>query len=158
MSLLALLGSDALSVGTCRPLLSNVLTTVYHVPGLLGCIKTAAAEGSVSDPSPIAWWLLRVAVQDEHARQDQLVHDMADLLMSSSGAAKCAAKDLKVVLSGAVPSLADQERLASMPLSAIGLGPGGRHDNDHADYRNIDACPTAAEVRGVPAGPQSVPS
>lgn len=27
----------------------------------------------------------------------------------------------------------------------VGEGPGGRHDNDHADYRKIKILPTAAE-------------
>jgi hypothetical protein len=48
------------------------------------------------------------------------------------------------VLTGEV--YAEESRASPLSLEDVQAGPGGRHDNDHADFRSIEICPTSSEV------------
>jgi hypothetical protein len=43
---------------------------------------------------------------------------------------------------------AEKQSAARITLEDLQSGPGGRHDNDHADFRSIEVCPTSSEVGG----------
>lgn len=108
----------------------------------------ALQEGSLQDPAPLGWFLLTLASQVEDARQDPVVLAMADLLLRCEGGAKKAGHQLKVVLAGVEAAASGQT--ASVPniiaLEDLHTGPGGRHDNDHYDYRSIKVIPTPEEA------------
>ncbi|KAG1675260.1 hypothetical protein FOA52_016291 [Chlamydomonas sp. UWO 241] len=135
--LLAMCGSDELSAGSCRAPLVALLREIYRTPGLLAYMREAVEQGAVADASPIAWWLLQLAVESEDVRQGPAVHEMVEPLKLHGGAAaERAAKDLAVVLAGMADDA--EERSAARTLKDLQSGPGGRHDNDHADFRSIE--------------------
>ncbi|KXZ51993.1 hypothetical protein GPECTOR_10g1015 [Gonium pectorale] len=148
--LLRLLGGEALS-GSMAPLLA-VLEALFRVPGLLQCLDGAITAGKVADASPVGWFLLTLASQLEEVRQSPEVKQLADTLLARGGDAEKVARRLKVVLAGTAatggpdwmhPAAVDREGLALEDLIA---GPGGRHDNDHVDYRSIKIQPTSDEA------------
>jgi hypothetical protein len=64
--LLEKLGGDALCRGTCQQPLVQLLTTMYSVPGFLGCLHAALVEQVVTDREAVAavgWFVLSVASQ-----------------------------------------------------------------------------------------------
>ncbi|KAG1675264.1 hypothetical protein FOA52_016295 [Chlamydomonas sp. UWO 241] len=146
LPLLELLGSDELSAGSCRAPLIALLREIYRIPGLLACVREAVEQGDIADASPITWWLLQLAVESEDVRQDPAVREMVEPLKLHGGAAaERAAKNLVVVLAGTAD---DEQRqsAARSTLEDLQSGPGGRHDNDHADFRSIEVCPASGEA------------
>ncbi|KAG2495742.1 hypothetical protein HYH03_006339 [Edaphochlamys debaryana] len=154
--LLRLLGSDQLSGSTCRAPLLQLLEALYRVPGLLGCVEAAVKASAVADPAPVGWWLLVLASQVEEVRRSADVLRLAELLQSHGGDATKVAQQLKVVLAGAAAaaeaaataggSTGSKTGAGGVALEDLLLGPGGRHDNDHVDYRSITVLPTSEEA------------
>lgn len=69
-------------------------------------------------------------------RQDPEVQAMATLLedMGPGPAAK-AGRELRVVLAGSEAAASATGGDAVVTVEDLHSGPGGRHDNDHVDYR-----------------------
>lgn len=95
------------------------------------------------------------SAQVEAARQDPEILTLAGELIKRGGSA---ARELQVVLAGlaategGTPVDADASGAVGeggallRSMEDLQAGPGGRHDNDFADYRSINIVPTAAEV------------
>ncbi|KAG1673298.1 hypothetical protein FOA52_002578 [Chlamydomonas sp. UWO 241] len=141
--LLAALGSDNLGKPTCRAPLVELLEEIYSVPGLLRCIQTAMDQGAISDTSPIGWWLIMLAAATV-VRQDRALLAMLRSLEKGGAASKRVAAELACVLAGEVYT--EAARVKPLSLENVQSGPGGRHDNDHADFRSIEICPTSSEA------------
>eukprot|EP00798_Chlamydomonas_sp_ICE-L_P005792 gene5792-6073_t len=141
------LGCDALCSGTCKGPLLELVKQIYSLPGFLGSLRVAISAGVQLDVAPVAWLLLTLAREVEHARQDSEILDFMDPLREfakKSGISPKALHELEVALAG---SKAASGRGADfVPLEDLQSGPGGRHDNDQADYRSIKIIPTSEEV------------
>jgi hypothetical protein len=93
--------------------------------------------------------------QSEEVRKDPTVLQLSEALRQGSGgqAAVRIAEQLLVVLAGAQEGARAGGATQAAGSGAPGLdeliaqGPGGRHDNDSADYRSIRVLPTSEEVR-----------
>ncbi|KAG2492324.1 hypothetical protein HYH03_009275 [Edaphochlamys debaryana] len=158
--LLRLLGSDQLAGSTCRAPLRQLLEALYRVPGLLNCVAEAVEAGAVAEAAPVGWWLLVLASQAEEVRHSPEVRRVAELLRGRGGDAAKVAGQLQVVLAGAqagaqagagaaaglVEAAAGGPGGSGVALEDLLLGPGGRHDNDHTDYRSIKIVPTSDEA------------
>ena len=103
-----------------------------------------------------------MASQVEGARADPLFLDFIQPLEKHAGGAVEAARQLKVLLAAAIAvadGSGDGNPAAAAAAEAAGTGDGallgvedlllfagGRHDNDHADYRAISIMVTSEEV------------
>ncbi|KAG2452041.1 hypothetical protein HYH02_003079 [Chlamydomonas schloesseri] len=173
------LSGDALSGGTCKGPLRQVLEAVYRTPGLLGCLRQAVEGGQVADASPIGWFLLTLAAQVEEVRTSAEVRQLASALAAQPGNSAKVAQKLQVVLAGAqhagtggaagstshsraaaAAAAAASKAHTSDTLEDLLEGPGGRHDNDAADYRSIRIAPTSDEALSsrAPYLPRAAPS
>lgn len=125
--------------------------------GNQGCIfchvgNTPAVRFLASqDSTPIGWFLLAIVTSAEESRTDRAVLSLAAALKARGDRSS---KSLEVVLLGAsVPGSGPAGPGAAVWNALVGLQevklqPGGRHDNDHADYRSIAIMITSEEVRG----------
>ncbi|GAX74369.1 hypothetical protein CEUSTIGMA_g1818.t1 [Chlamydomonas eustigma] len=155
----AMIGSEDLCSGTCRAPLLKLVGELYRIPGLLDCIRkacisemsagTSGDSGSVKpDLSPLGWFALTLAQKDEEARKDPMLLQLADLLEASEGPAAKTGRQLRTVLAGTQAAAAAEADVSEslIAIEDIQAGPGGRHDNDHMDYRSIKIIPTASEA------------
>ena len=88
------------------------------------------------DKTPVIWFATKVAATSAEARRSPAFSLLYEALQNHPGA-----QSLRTIMSGAsavgnVVALEDVREHA-----------GGRHDNDHADFRCISAMPTVEEVR-----------
>lgn len=178
--LIKVLGHDSLWRGACKPALLKVLEVCYKVSGLLACLCSALKSGSISDPAPVGWFALTIASNFEDARGDPDIATLVPLLEGQQGAAANAAKRLAVVLAGSSGSGSASGSSGSATAGTSGSAgvaggsgdvgvaggvegdhgglaledlaqlAGGRHDNDHADYRSIKIMVTSEEVSDSP--------
>jgi hypothetical protein len=113
------------------------------VPGLLQQLEAAlqlpAGTGCLpADPSGVAWFALSVAQRVDGARSDPALLALIAPLEARGGAAKQAAKQLRVLTSGAAAGEGGgggggaEEAVGVEDLETAA---GGRHDNDHPDFR-----------------------
>lgn len=164
---LLVLGRDSLCSGACKLPLAQVLEACYRVPGLLGVLYvTLQAEGllDAKEGSAVGWLLLTLAQQLEDARTDTTIAQCIAPLKELGGAAATAAHKLEVVLAasaaGAGPAAGVESTANGHAPSGPGQGQGpmiealedlqqqagGRHSNDHADFRSIRIMVTSDEV------------
>ncbi len=136
------LGSDALARGTCKESLGALLECMCRIPGFLGALKDTLLF--LPDPAPVAWFFLNVALTVEGARRDPHVRQAAEAMQGLTGAAAQAAKQLQNLLASG--SSAAPSATAVSPLEHLQSQAGGRHDNDHSDFRSIAIMPTSQEV------------
>ncbi|GFR50032.1 hypothetical protein Agub_g12193 [Astrephomene gubernaculifera] len=174
--LLKKLGGDELSGGTVRAPLLQLLEQVYRVPGLLGCLQAAVASGQLAEAAPVGWFLLMLATELDEVRRSPEVRRLADLLAAQGGDGAKVAQRLHMVLAGAAEAAAGagaagvtggrnngattrasarardgsgsgrRQQGAGIALEDLLAGPGGRHDNDHVDYRSIQILTTSDEA------------
>ncbi|MEW5300661.1 MAG: hypothetical protein WDW36_003575 [Sanguina aurantia] len=100
------------------------------------------------DTSPIGWFLLCIVSSAEESRTDEAVLHLAAALKARGDSSS---NSLDVVLLGAsVPAAPSEEPTSDgeemTSLEELRLQPGGRHDNDHADYRSIGIMITSDEA------------
>lgn len=149
LPLLEILGSDDLSKPVYDQPLEKVLKNLYEtkflIPALLVHIRESRAQRSDSRTALI-WFLTKLTLKEADARKDESVAEMAKLLSESGPGAEC----LNTVLGGTLESSNDLS-LAGVRDKQTEM-PGGRHDNDFADFRSISIVPTLDEFL-CPADP-----
>lgn len=74
-------------------------------------------------------------LQSEAVRASEEVRACIDPLTACGGAAARWAQKLQVVLAGTQQAHAEGGDEEMLTIEDMQAGPGGRHDNDHADYR-----------------------
>lgn len=108
----------------------------------------------LNKPEAIGWLILSAASLFENARSDPSLSDFIPPLQARGGAAAAAAAQLRVVLAGTAGAnnspgdgqSAQAGDVGVMAIEDLAEQAGGRHDNDHADYRSITLLPTSEEV------------
>eukprot|EP00775_Hariotina_reticulata_P004273 gene4273-4526_t len=169
---LSLLGRDELARGTCRLPMQQLLQTMYEVPGMFSClvrILEADSNGSgvaLGDVTPLGWLALNTVMQVPGARSDAVMLQMMTALQSHGGGAASAAAQLKNLLAASQPSAAGDDAAGANGVEAAAMQvdqqseqpqrmvavedllqcAGGRHDNDHQDFRDIRVMVTSQEA------------
>lgn len=149
LPLLEILGGDDLGKPVYDTPLETVLKNLYDmkflIPELLVHVQASRAERNDSRTALI-WFLTKLSLKVAEVRSDDTVIQLAKLLSDAGPGAEC----LMTVLDGGNGSDND--------LSLAGVRdkqaevPGGRHDNDFADFRSIAIVPTINEFL-CPADP-----
>jgi len=143
-----------------------------QVPGLFNCLclaleadtvtdQSQAASSYLGDAAPLGWLALNTALHVPGARQNEILGRMADALATRGGAAAKAAAQIRVLLApaqstgAAVGDMMDVDGAAAAGASAqagvvavedLWQTAGGRHDNEHQDYWDIQIMVTSQEV------------
>lgn len=141
----------------------------------MSCVLDALEADSSSQQlgcvAPLGWLALNTALHVPGARRDPLLLRMAAALAARGGAAAAAAAQLKVLLAASQPaagssssnSSSKESAAATMQVDAAAFvdagepselvavedllqAAGGRHDNDHQDFRDIKVMVTSQEV------------
>lgn len=134
--LLALKREKALRQGTCRTTFNEVILLFFEAPGIARLyLDHALGKCEKGDLQAITWLFLMAATADREARHSELVQQLAEHLSASSSDD---AMYLNVMLGKDVPS---SSALPDAPQ------PGGRHDNDLKNFRDIAIPPTPEEIR-----------
>jgi hypothetical protein len=120
----------------------------------------------LGDVTPLGWLTLNTVMTVPGARNDLVMVQMMDALQSHGGGAASAAAQLKNLLAASQPSAAGSEAAGSGPegsdmqvdqpnqqqlqrmvaVEDLMQCAGGRHDNDHQDFRDIRVMVTSQEV------------
>ena len=146
---LEILGGDELGKPVYEKPLEGILKDLYDmkflIPELLAHVQASRAQGN-DRRTALIWFLTKLALKVSEVRSDAIVVQLANLLsVLGSGAER-----LQTVLTGSID--------ASIDLSLAGVRdkqaqlPGGRHDNDFADFRSVSIIPTIDEFL-CPADP-----
>jgi hypothetical protein len=164
--LLAKLGSDALCASSCRQPLARLVERIYSVPGLLpqlqAHLEAPPGPGAAlpADPRGVAWFALSAALHVDGARTDDDLAALAGPLAARGGAASAEAARQLLVLSGRAggggggggDGDGGDPQGAAVGVEDLASGPGGRHDNDLADFRR-GAPPPPSLRAATPAPP-----
>lgn len=160
---IAWLGKDALSSGTCRQAQQMIINDLARAPGLLEALVDALRSDEISDEVALVWFVDRLLLDDgeqgAEARKDKVYLDLvARLTHSRDSDVKQHAKALMDGVKN--PGATGGAGKASQQATASGAGggsgmsleamreatPGGRHSNDHADFRSITVMPPMDEI------------
>ncbi|KAI0030556.1 P-loop containing nucleoside triphosphate hydrolase protein [Vararia minispora EC-137] len=120
-------------------ILRSVLVKLSDPPHLLRAYKDALCDGELNAPAQksFSWLLIQLLASPRTPSDDVLrvVEEVLPILLSSPFVA--------VKTNGK----AIERALAPSTLqTSSSRGPGGRHDNDHPNFRDIAILPTAAEL------------
>lgn len=151
------LGKTELSTGTCQPMRDRVINAAADAPGLLaGIARDFHTLSSAGNLKSLSWflevivrldvrkWSTSPPIQRLHLQMSQC----PDPLVSSVGTRLCdmitalntpARLQPRVIGANLTPTLEEMQALT----------PGGRHDNDFADYRAIEIVPTVDEMKST---------
>jgi hypothetical protein len=127
---------------------------------------------SLGDPTPLGWLVLNLALHVRGARDHADLTPIADALEPRGGAASKAAALVRVLRAPPQPACAgggdagagDDQGADDMQVDeAVGVvavgdlwqTAGGRHDNDHQDFRDIEVMVTSQEVWVAGVGSRS---
>ncbi|VDC00512.1 unnamed protein product [Peniophora sp. CBMAI 1063] len=139
---LILLQDPALATIGGGKLLQTILLKVATPQYLLFAYRAALLGGELNGEGEKAFSGLLcqlVSYRDTGANYHPLVAETVDtLLASTSPAVRANAQKLQSLLSPALT--------LSPVLSSVVSGPGGRHDNDPVNYREVDILPTPDEL------------
>ena len=158
---LAWLGQDCLSIGTCSFKQQLVCNELASAPGLLDGLLEALNCDEISDEMALLWFLERLVLDQGEdgaaARSSGSQHSalVRRLTRSLSPPVKTQAEKLLKVLSD--PAEMARRRTALAAAGAASGGgvsleviqeslPGGRHSNDHVDFRSVTIVPSVDEV------------
>lgn len=143
---------------TARPLYrllrNKILFAVFTVPGLMDALvgHQVAEKLGTESAEVLAVFLLAVAKAFVEARMSDQVLQLAKTLRDR-GDIDDANTLCAVILADRDPSSPSQDSTEALSTGSAAcwvtdrIPPGGRHDNDHLNYRNIKIVPTVEELR-----------
>lgn len=111
--------------------------------GFLPTLLRTVRDETVGDLSPIIWFATKVAQRHIDARDDPRFRELCEALSDNPGA-----RALNTIMSSTVATSATDAPMAGevLALEDVREHAGGRHSNDHADYRRIAIMPSVEEV------------
>jgi hypothetical protein len=140
---------------TSRPMFvrlrNRILIQIFSVPMLMETLVAleAAAKLSTSSLRVLSSFLMAVSSSFIEARRNDFVMEMAKQLKNLESIDTRSLCSLVLVEPGLVTT--HRTKVAKQSLSVSWVTdlrePGGRHDNDHLNFRNIRILPTANELR-----------
>jgi hypothetical protein len=134
------------------PLRNRVLSRVFHVPTLLQTVMDLEAPLLLPQESAqvLCRFLQAISSYLLDARRDEFVVSMAKQYEGRADVDSRALRSLVLadaVLLGHVPSVATAPKPETALWVADERPPGGRHDNDQLNFRNIRILPTSQELQ-----------
>lgn len=160
MPFLDWLGKDALSIGTCSKRQQSICNEPARAPGVLDGLLEALNCDEISDELALVWFLERLLLDEgtdgADARGNDTHRALAERLTRGlSPQVVGHAKKLFKILQDPEEMSRRSAEVASTGAPAGGgislesikeSHAGGRHNNDHADFRSITIVPSVDEV------------
>ncbi|CAK9210253.1 unnamed protein product [Sphagnum troendelagicum] len=142
------LAHNDLLLGSRQQFLSTLLIHIAKVPFLMDELANAMAKGLLLEEAVVGRFVLQIisSVGDIgiEVRKLPSVIKLAEILsLSTSPPVQELSKRISIVLNGtgsSTPSFVQVSMQVQVPVR------GGRHSNDHEDYRSISVIPTADEI------------
>ena len=140
---LRLLGSDVYCSSLLKSNLSVLIRTLQSIPGLVLKFHDAIEQGLCLQELPVAFFTLMCCRDIDSAREEgSPCHQLAQLFIRKDSPV---ARSLKNLL-GFTESDPAATSIDGLGLEDIKAQAGGRHNNDHADFRRIQIMPTIEEL------------
>lgn len=160
MPFLAWLGRDELSIGTYNLRQLAICKDLACAPDMLDRLLEALRCDEISNEMALMWFLERLVLDDgpdgATARASEVHRTIVNRLTRSlAPQVKAHAKKVLTVMQGPAAWAKKSAKIAStgavsgggMSIEAIQESlPGGRHSNDHIDFRSITIVPSMDEV------------
>lgn len=139
---LTLLSDDTVSLICNGDLLKKVIAIIVRPPTLWNAVVTAHTSGKLSSEAEqtYAWLLLELISWTEHPPIE------ADAIAQKCTTSKVFIKSEVAQIRSLGYRIQHVLQAKSAGQETEVFGPGGRHDNDHVDYRKITIYPTADEL------------
>lgn len=141
---LELLGKDELNNGAAKLCTFECYLIAFETPGFLNCIEYGLSEKQIKRTDIIAWWLVTVIKSKKEARDNPIVHRIANILSNDKN---YAVRSLLTIL---IPNqLLKENEINITKVESLqhlqALAP--QHDNDFPfSYRDIKILPTIEEI------------
>lgn len=103
------------------------------ITAFISKMSYTAKQGNTVPANAYVQRIITVATSDSSTLPEQAKFKLQTLFAATGTAAAAHQKEL----------------LASNAAAAVARWPGGAHDNDHVDFRNIQVVPTVAELRNT---------
>lgn len=118
--------------------IDKIILLLYETPGYVDVLAQASSAFKLSDDhfSHVAWLLKRLVLCHDGARTDKRLHMLASNLIQMGCAS---AAEVCTIVPTHNSTVAARMKIDDLP--------GGRHDNDAADFRKIALAPTLSEVQ-----------
>jgi len=145
LPLLELLGSPTLDKPAYKKPLAAILkdlATECRGVVLDLCLTVAKSGPGEEEKRLILWFCTKLAFDHDKLRQSKRIQRISRELSPSSGEA---GSNLQTVLAGETIHPMYVRNVTEVASQV----PGGRHDNDHRDFRQIDIVPTEGEFRST---------
>eukprot|EP00051_Salpingoeca_urceolata_P025827 m.470433 g.470433 ORF g.470433 m.470433 type:complete len:1716 (-) comp20369_c0_seq2:130-5277(-) len=137
LELVCLVSKSEVRDGVYPAIRTKLYTAIfYSISSFADELLKGIKSESVTDLDTVAWFLVQLAKSDPTIREHATVAKILDLLQSEKTPATRALANIVLGVSHQNPT----------SQTDMQLPPGGRHDNDHANYRDIEVIPTAAEL------------
>jgi len=158
--LLEWLGRDYFLMGDRRGIMNRLLIYIWKESSVLfSSVDQEFNRLATSDKDldALGWFILELVSSGNDsakiAREDTTIKSIAEKLLNAPSL-PIVAKKIQIVLDGGKLGV-DDHSLGTLKEER----PGGRHNNDHADYRSIAIIPTKAEITSLdpPYLPKPVP-
>ncbi|KAG0696167.1 P-loop containing nucleoside triphosphate hydrolase protein [Suillus ampliporus] len=123
--------------------LDHLLTAIVDPPIFWSAFSQAFDQGELNEPAQKAFAVLLLRLMTLTTGNTSSYRDLAkkpSILTRLLGSSQQAVKDIGYRIEHILSTFN-----SGTPLTAVG-GPGGRHDNDFVDFREISILPTADEI------------
>lgn len=145
---------------TYRPLRDKILYAIYDVPGLILQLHAhnVASDLSVTPANRLCGFLRALTKAFLEPRQSELIWDLAKKLRERGDVDEAGVLCTFLFVDKRDQKKQEEDRrLASQPSKPGAAAcwvtdmvlPGGRHDNDHQDFRHIRVLPTVEELKST---------
>uniref|UniRef100_A0A7S0ZDW8 DNA2/NAM7 helicase-like C-terminal domain-containing protein n=1 Tax=Timspurckia oligopyrenoides TaxID=708627 RepID=A0A7S0ZDW8_9RHOD len=141
LPLLERLGADDCGRGSCADALDHVLHVIYSRELDSRLIKALRENSIGDDVSPLVWFLMKIGVRREDARENRETRKLVKVLKEKKVVNWAGLYGMYFGLDG-FRKESDQD----MSLDKIRDVPGGRHKNDKVDFRSIQIAPCLEEI------------
>lgn len=149
------LGKDDTCLAMCKTSLGEILKAVYSIPAIVDLMLEVVVEAQCSEDQliGISWFILRLVSCEHAARNSQGVKKLADAVIQFGSTP--ARRQLLAVFSkpeGLESTTPEKDCSLVLETDKVAIndlitsGPGGRHDNDHLNFRDVNILPTIDEL------------
>ena len=141
------LGNDKMNTGSAKKDVYKVLDYIWQIPGFINSLRFCLMETpcGILNTKPVGWFVLVCCRENDEARQHPDMENLAKLLISQQNQA---ARPLRTLFGLELEADKKDAPVARAVggVDDLGAQAGGRHDNDHECYRDIQHLPTVEEI------------
>ena len=133
--------------GMAAASVTEILSTLHAVPGLLSLLRATLDEFTIPDASTVGWLILMWCRQVQSARaENSEVRKFAEVLIEQNNVATRMLRNVLNITDNTDSLLSNPIKTGLVGIEDLYQYAGGRHGNDAIDYRSISLLPTIDEL------------